>query len=106
MPFVTHVHGAVGVGDDSDGYAEAWFLPAANNIDPAYAKTGTWYDYFKTKARPPTASAWAPGSATFQYPNAQPRIDHLVPRSRARHDEAERVRRPCGLLHHPRRSGW
>ncbi len=32
VPIVTHVHGAVGVGDESDGYAEAWFLPAANDI--------------------------------------------------------------------------
>jgi len=24
---VTHVHGAVGVGDKSDGFAEAWYLP-------------------------------------------------------------------------------
>ena len=41
---VTHVHGAVGVGDDSDGYAEAWYLPAANNIPAGYATEGTWYD--------------------------------------------------------------
>ena len=27
VPIVTHVHGAVGVGDESDGYAEAWYLP-------------------------------------------------------------------------------
>jgi spore coat protein A, manganese oxidase len=32
VPIVTHVHGAVGVGDESDGYAEAWYLPEANNI--------------------------------------------------------------------------
>ena len=32
VPIVTHLHGAVGVGDESDGYAEAWYLPAANNI--------------------------------------------------------------------------
>ena len=30
VPMVTHVHGAVGVGDESDGYAEAWYLPAAS----------------------------------------------------------------------------
>ena len=29
VPIVTHVHGAVGVGDESDGYAEAWYLPDA-----------------------------------------------------------------------------
>ncbi len=32
VPMVTHVHGAVGVGDESDGYAEAWYLPDANDI--------------------------------------------------------------------------
>ncbi|MFB3906420.1 MAG: hypothetical protein ACE15E_23495 [Acidobacteriota bacterium] len=42
VPIVSHVHGAVGVGDDSDGYAEAWYLPAANNIPGGYATEGTW----------------------------------------------------------------
>ena len=50
VPIVTHVHGAVGVGDDSDGYAEAWYLPDANNIPAGYATEGTWYDFFKSKA--------------------------------------------------------
>ena len=40
VPIVTHVHGAVGVGDESDGYAEAWYLPAANNIPNDYATDG------------------------------------------------------------------
>ena len=40
VPIVTHVHGAVGVGDESDGYAEAWYLPAANNIPAGYATEG------------------------------------------------------------------
>ena len=52
MPIVTHVHGAVGVGDESDGYAEAWYLPAANNIPAGYATEGTWYDFFAGKAAP------------------------------------------------------
>ena len=51
MPIVTHVHGAVGVGDESDGYAEAWYLPAADNIPAGYATEGTWYDFFKDKAK-------------------------------------------------------
>ena len=50
IPIVTHVHGAVGVGDESDGYAEAWFLPAAGNIPAGHATQGTWYDFFKGKA--------------------------------------------------------
>ena len=45
VPIVTHVHGAVGVADDSDGYAEAWYLPAAGNIPAGYATAGTWFQW-------------------------------------------------------------
>jgi FtsP/CotA-like multicopper oxidase with cupredoxin domain len=69
VPIVTHVHGAIGVGDESDGYAEAWFLPAAKNIPADYAKSGTWYDFFAGKAADAQGVQWEPGSATFQYPN-------------------------------------
>jgi FtsP/CotA-like multicopper oxidase with cupredoxin domain len=68
VPVVTHVHGAVGVGDESDGYAEAWYLPAASNIPTGYATEGTWYDFFRGKAT--SYGAWGPGFAVFQYPNA------------------------------------
>jgi spore coat protein A, manganese oxidase len=71
VPIVTHLHGAAGVGDESDGYAEAWFLPAANNIPAGYAAEGTWYDFFAGKAASKFAVAWGPGFATFQYPNDQ-----------------------------------
>jgi FtsP/CotA-like multicopper oxidase with cupredoxin domain len=88
VPIVTHVHGAVGVGDESDGYAEAWYLPAANNIPSGYATEGTWYSFFAGKAaalfgdggprhhsaareeRADDRFAWGPGFAIFQYPNA------------------------------------
>ena len=69
VPIVTHVHGAVGVGDESDGYAEAWFLPNANNIPDEYATEGTWYDFFAKTAATKFGVTWGPGSATFQYPN-------------------------------------
>lgn len=69
VPMITHVHGAVGVSDDSDGYAEAWYLPAANNIPAGYADRGTWYDYFATKAQTAYGVSWGPGFATFQYTN-------------------------------------
>ena len=69
VPIVTHVHGAVGVGDDSDGYAEAWYLPAAKNIPYGYATDGTWYDFFAGKAKRAYKVDWGPGFATFQYPN-------------------------------------
>jgi len=69
VPTVPHVHGAVGVGDESDGYAEAWFLPNANNIPAEYAVNGTWYDFFAGKAAANFGVTWGPGYATFQYPN-------------------------------------
>jgi FtsP/CotA-like multicopper oxidase with cupredoxin domain len=69
VPIVTHVHGAVGVGEESDGYAEAWYLPNARNIPAGYARRGTWYLYFAAKAVLKYGAAWGPGFATFQYPN-------------------------------------
>lgn len=69
VPIVTHVHGAVGVADDSDGYAEAWYLPAANNIPADYATEGTWYDFFAGKAADAYGVTWGRGFATFEYPN-------------------------------------
>jgi len=69
VPMVTHVHGAVGVGDESDGYAEAWYLPDATNIPAGYATKGTWYDFFAGKAGGSYGATWGPGFATFMYPN-------------------------------------
>lgn len=74
VPMVAHVHGAVGVGEESDGYTEAWFLPEAKNIPGDYAKFGTFYEMFKKqfkknlKADHPS-DEWQEGTATFQYPN-------------------------------------
>ena len=70
VPIVTHVHGAVGVGDESDGYPEAWYLPAAGNIPAGYGTEGTWYDFFAGKALTRFGVDWGAGFATFQYPNA------------------------------------
>jgi FtsP/CotA-like multicopper oxidase with cupredoxin domain len=70
VPIVTHVHGAVGVADDSDGYAEAWYLPKAGNIPEGYATEGSWYEFFAGKAAAAYGVNWGPGFATFQYPNA------------------------------------
>jgi FtsP/CotA-like multicopper oxidase with cupredoxin domain len=69
VPIVTHVHGAVGVGDESDGYAEAWYLPAASNIPAGYATEGTWFNFFAGKAAASFGARWGKGFATFQYPN-------------------------------------
>ena len=66
VPMVTHVHGAHTT-EESDGYPEAWYLPAANNIPGHYAKTGTWYDAYVKKYR----LRWDLGTAVFRYPNDQ-----------------------------------
>jgi hypothetical protein len=39
VPIVTHLHGGHSA-QESDGYAEAWFLPAANNIPGGFATVG------------------------------------------------------------------
>ncbi|HSN77366.1 MAG TPA: multicopper oxidase [Anaerolineae bacterium] len=70
VPIVTHVHGAH-TGDESDGYTEAWYLPAANNIPSDYFAEGTWYRYFRRKFQSQSGVAWEDGTATFQYPNDQ-----------------------------------
>lgn len=69
VPIVTHLHGVTGIGDESDGYAEAWFLPAADNIPESYATNGSWYDFFAGKAAEKFGVDWGSGYATFQYPN-------------------------------------
>ena len=71
VPMVTHVHGAAGVGDESDGYAEAWYLPDAANIPSGFAREGTWYEFFRNKAARKFGTEWGPGLAVFQYPNLQ-----------------------------------
>jgi len=71
VPIVTHVHGMERVEDWSDGYAEAWFLPAAKNIPRGFATEGTWYNFFKKKAKSAGAGNWPAGQAIFRYPNSQ-----------------------------------
>ena len=77
VPIVTHVHGAARIGDESDGYAEAWYLPDSPAIPASYAKEGTWYAFFRDKATAASngwgyaGEAWGAGQAVFSYPNDQ-----------------------------------
>ncbi len=64
VPIVSHLHGAHST-EESDGYTEAWYLPAAKNIPEGYATTGTYYDEFVNRY----GLTWEPGTATFRYPN-------------------------------------
>ena len=65
VPIITHVHGSH-VEGHSDGYPEAWFLPAAVNIPASYARKGRLFD---------DATGTNPGNlgyADFRYRNDQP----------------------------------
>ena len=68
VPIVTHVHGIEDGEDWSDGYPEAWYLPAASNIPAGYAARGTWYEFFRKKCG---GEGWSPGQARYVYPNTQ-----------------------------------
>jgi bilirubin oxidase len=70
VPIVTHLHGGHS-SEENDGYAEAWYLPAASDIPADYASVGTWYDAFKAKAEAAQGQVWDPGTAVFQYANDQ-----------------------------------
>jgi FtsP/CotA-like multicopper oxidase with cupredoxin domain len=65
VPVVVHVHGAH-VEPHSDGYPEAWWLPAASDIPAGYASKGTFFDDV-TGTNPGTL-----GYADFRYRNDQP----------------------------------
>ena len=65
VPMVPHVHGAH-VDPHSDGYSEAWWLPAAKNIPAGYALSGRLFDD-ATGTNPGTR-----GYADYSYRNDQP----------------------------------
>ncbi|HEY7575905.1 MAG TPA: bilirubin oxidase, partial [Thermoanaerobaculia bacterium] len=69
VPMVVHLHGAESPAQESDGYAEAWYLPAARDIPAGHARTGTYYDIFEDSS--PLGDKWDPGTAVFEYENDQ-----------------------------------
>ncbi len=69
VPMVSHVHGAVGLKDDSDGYAEAWYLPDRVRIFPLDMPTEALGMISFHQSRRHYGVTWGPGFATFQYPN-------------------------------------
>ncbi len=79
VPIVTHVHGAH-VNAESDGYPEAWWLPAATDIPAGFATEGTLYTQninglAQTAGTPNDALNDidpVPGAAFYSYENTQP----------------------------------
>jgi spore coat protein A, manganese oxidase len=70
VPIVTHLHGGHTT-QESDGYAEAWYLPAASNIPGGFATEGTFYGSFRTQFLNQWGVGWEPGTSVFQYANDQ-----------------------------------
>ena len=70
VPIVTHLHGGHNR-QESDGYPEAWFLPAGISIPGGLAGEGTRYNVFKGEFKTKFGVEWEPGTATFQYENDQ-----------------------------------
>jgi FtsP/CotA-like multicopper oxidase with cupredoxin domain len=70
VPIVTHLHGGHS-SQESDGYAEAWYLPAARNIPASFAKIGSFYAQFRQEAEARYGQQWTPGTSVFQYDNDQ-----------------------------------
>jgi spore coat protein A len=70
VPIVTHLHGGHST-EESDGFAEAWYLPHATNIPAGYARVGSFYEEFRAKFKARWHQGWPPGTAVFQYQNDQ-----------------------------------
>ena len=70
VPIVTHLHGGHSA-EESDGYAEAWYLPAAADIPDGFATVGSFYEQFAEKYASKFGEEWEHGSATFRYENDQ-----------------------------------
>ena len=83
VPIVTHVHGAHTT-EDSDGYPEAWYLPAANDIPAGYASGGSFYEQFKQEAEASAGSDVAARHGRVPVPErpaARPRCGTTTTRS-------------------------
>ncbi len=70
VPMVVHLHGGHNA-EESDGFAEAWYLPAAKHIPGGFARVGSYYQQFRSEFQDKWGQAWQPGTAVFQYLNDQ-----------------------------------
>lgn len=70
IPLTVHTHGSHDY-EDSDGYAEDWFLPVARNIPKGWATVGSFYDRFRQEAFERFGVRADPGSQVFQFEHDQ-----------------------------------
>jgi bilirubin oxidase len=69
-PIVPHLHGTHTY-HWSDGYPEAWFLPAASNIPNGYATVGSRYNEYNGNSQSTIGVPWGAGYSVYQYTNDQ-----------------------------------
>ncbi|WP_175557541.1 multicopper oxidase family protein [Raineyella antarctica] len=69
VPISVHLHGAMGLGDESDGYPESWVLPDASDIPDGYARHGRWWQHLSAKATALTGHTVPIDGQLAQYPN-------------------------------------
>jgi spore coat protein A, manganese oxidase len=67
---VVHLHGGHTT-EESDGYAEAWYLPRARDIPDGFAIVGSEYQGFRRQFQAEHHAGWSTGNAVFQYANDQ-----------------------------------
>ncbi|MGC4853496.1 multicopper oxidase family protein [Micromonospora sp. DT4] len=70
VPQVVHLHGGHST-QESDGHAEAWYLPVARDLPSDFAVTGSAYREFRSRFAERSGLRWESGSATFEYANDQ-----------------------------------
>ena len=87
----------------ADGYPRPGTCPTARNIPRGFATDGPCLRRVREKSAALRPGAGSPGQAAFQLRQRPGAGDAVVPRPHARHDPAQRVRRPGGLLPAARR---
>lgn len=92
VPVVTHLHGGANT-EESEGYAEAWYLPDAQGIPRGYAGVGSFYVSAQPDSRP--EGHWNPPPWTHGTSGAGARpIWHDAPESATRRTGPLRVAVP------------
>ena len=97
VPIVTHVHGAHTT-EDSDGYPEAWYLPAADEHPRRLRDRRHLLRAVQAGVRGPLGPDLGARLGRVPVPERPAGGHAVVPRPLARHDPAQRLRRSGRVL--------
>ena len=102
VPIVTHLHGRPVIGEESDGYAEAWYLPKARTSPRDTRRWAHATMSSGTSLNEPSVGRWkGPARAIFQYPNDRRAAtlwyhDHTLGMTRRMSTPAQQASTWCG----------